>query len=65
MVHKKINEEYLANMEDILSLYSEPINEQAPRLCFDERPCLLVSNVVESMPTPTPLVGITQARGYQ
>jgi hypothetical protein len=37
-------------MEDILDLYAEPVDEKAPRLCFDERPCLLVDNVIEPLP---------------
>lgn len=46
----KIDEEYVASMEDVLSLYEEPIDPARPRLCFDERPCLLVGNVAEPLP---------------
>lgn len=46
----KIDEEYVANMEDVLALYEEPIDPERPRLCFDERPCLMVSNVSEPLP---------------
>lgn len=46
----KIDEEYVASMEDVLSLYEEPIDPARPRLCFDERPCLLVGNVDEPLP---------------
>lgn len=46
----KIDEEYVASMEDVLSLYEEPIDPARPRLCFDERPCLLVGNVVKPLP---------------
>ena len=47
---KQINEEYLANMEDVLELYAEPVDDQRPRLCFDECTALLVSNLVEPLP---------------
>lgn len=46
---KAINEEYLANMEDILALYAESIDEQRPRLCFDECPVLSVRSLVEPL----------------
>lgn len=37
-------------MEDVLALYEEPIDPERVRLCFDERPCLMVSNVSEPLP---------------
>lgn len=37
-------------MEDILALYAQDINPECPRLCFDERPILLVDNVIEALP---------------
>jgi hypothetical protein len=46
----KIDEEYLANMEDVLSLYEEPADPARPRLCFDERPCLMVGDVAAPLP---------------
>lgn len=46
----KIDEEYVASMEDVLSLYSEPVDPARPRLCFDERPCLMVSDVADPLP---------------
>lgn len=33
-------------MEDILDLYEEPYDPKHPVLCFDERPCQLVDDVV-------------------
>ena len=46
----KIDEEYVACMEDVLSLYGEPVDPFRPRLCFDERPCLLVGDVTDPLP---------------
>lgn len=46
----KIDEEYVACMEDVLSLYGEPVDAARPRLCFDERPCLLVGDVAVPLP---------------
>lgn len=37
---------YLANMEDVLDLYAEPEQEGIVRICFDERPCQLIENVL-------------------
>jgi transposase len=47
---KEIDEEYLANMEDVLDFYAQPPDNDAVRLCFDERPCLLVGDVAEPLP---------------
>ena len=33
-------------MEDVLDLYEEPYDPKYPTLCFDERPCQLVDDVV-------------------
>ncbi len=30
-------------MEDVLDLYAQPYDPQIPQVCFDERPCQLVS----------------------
>ena len=37
-------------MEDILDIYAQPVDPECPRLCFDERPCLLVDGLVEPLP---------------
>lgn len=34
----KIDAEYVARMEDVLSLYAEPADERRPVVCFDETP---------------------------
>ena len=33
-------------MEDVLAVYNRPVNAQLARLCFDERPCQLLEDVV-------------------
>lgn len=40
-----ITGEYLANLQDVLDLYSQPAAEGLVRLCFDERPFPLPGNV--------------------
>lgn len=45
-----INGEYLANMEDILDLYAQPQQQGIARLCFDERPCQLIGQVLTPIP---------------
>jgi hypothetical protein len=37
-------------MDDVLDIYARPIDPLRPRLCFDERPCLLIGDVI--MPIP-------------
>ncbi len=37
-------------MEDILTLYEEPYAPARPVLCFDERPCQLLGDVLAPMP---------------
>jgi len=38
---------FLAKMESILWLYALPYDPRYPFLCFDERPCLLIGELVE------------------
>jgi DDE superfamily endonuclease len=37
-------------MEDILHLYSQEANPKRPRICYDERPCQIVGNVLVPLP---------------
>jgi hypothetical protein len=37
-------------MEDVLDLYAEPHKPWQPVVCFDERPCQLVADVLEPLP---------------
>jgi DDE superfamily endonuclease len=41
--------EYLARMERILWLYSQPFDEQYPVVCYDERPCFLIGELVQGL----------------
>lgn len=37
-------------MEDILDFYEQPYDPAFPQVCFDERPCQLIENVVMPLP---------------
>lgn len=37
-------------MEDVLSVYNRPVDPKRARLCFDERPCQLLEDVVVGLP---------------
>ncbi len=41
--------EYLARMEDVLSLYNLPYNEKRPLICVDELPFQLLGETVEPL----------------
>ena len=36
-------------MEDVLGVYSLPYNELHPVVCFDERPCFLIGDIISPM----------------
>lgn len=40
---------FISRMERILWLYSLPLDEQCPVLCFDERPCFLIGEIVQGI----------------
>jgi DDE superfamily endonuclease len=42
----KINAEFIARMKQILWLYGQPYDPQYPVICFDERPCFLIGELV-------------------
>lgn len=42
----EIDSEFLYRMEDILDLYEQPYNPRRPVICYDERPCQLIGDVV-------------------
>lgn len=46
----KINFEFIARMEDVLSLYGEPCDEDMPVVCFDETPVQLIGETRCSIP---------------
>ena len=37
-------------MEDVLDIYARPYDPQYPKICFDERPCQLVENLLTPLP---------------
>jgi len=37
-------------MEAVLNFYAQPVDSQNPRLCFDERPCQLLADVLAPLP---------------
>jgi len=40
---------FIARMEQILHLYALAVDERYPVVCFDERPCFLIGEVVEGL----------------
>ncbi|GAB4029262.1 IS630 family transposase [Spirosoma gilvum] len=44
-----MNSEYIARMETLLALYARPYDARYPLICFDERPCFLIGNVVQGL----------------
>ena len=49
-------------MEDLLSLYEQPYDPLCPVVCFDERPCQLIDEVVSPIPMKP---GKPQRRDYE
>lgn len=45
MIPPKQSAAFVADMERVLALYAEPYDAQRPVVCFDERPCMLHSDV--------------------
>lgn len=37
----KLDEEYIARMEDVLGLYEKPLSASEPVICIDEKPVVL------------------------
>jgi len=46
----EINSAFVANMERVLDCYEKPYDPEYPVVCFDERPCQLIEDVVQPMP---------------
>lgn len=44
-----VNAVFLAAMENILRLYRLPYDPDYPVLCFDERPCFLIGDIIEGL----------------
>jgi hypothetical protein len=41
----KLDEEYIARMEDLLALYEMPLSEREPVVCADEKPMVMHGDV--------------------
>jgi transposase len=46
----KLDEEYIARMEDVLGLYEKPLSEREPVVCIDEKPVVLHEDVRPPVP---------------
>lgn len=42
-----MNSRFIAKMENILQLYAQPYDPHYPVVCFDERPCFLLDEVMQ------------------
>jgi hypothetical protein len=49
----KLDSRFLARLEQLLGLYSLPCDPAYPVLCFDERPCYLIGDLVAPEPLQT------------
>jgi len=43
----QITSQYLWRMEQVLDIYERPYNPLKPVICFDERPCQLLGNIIQ------------------
>ncbi len=50
MIPPRESAAFVWRMEEVLDLYEEPYDEKRPVVCFDERPCQLLSDVREPLP---------------
>ena len=58
----KLDEEYIARMEDVLGLYEKPLSASEPVVCIDEKPVVLH----EDIRTPIPMrAGRVARRDYE
>lgn len=48
-----MDSQFLARMEQILSLYALPTSSHYPVVCFDERPCFLIGDTVAGLEMKT------------
>jgi len=42
--------DFIWHMEDVLDLYEQPYDPKRPVICFDERPCQLIGDVIVPIP---------------
>jgi hypothetical protein len=53
----KLDEEYIARMEDVLKVYEKPLSEHQPVICVDEKPVVLHADTRPSVPVRPGRVG--------
>jgi hypothetical protein len=58
----EVDAAFVCNMEDVLELYAEPVDPLRPRVCVDERPVQLISEVREPIPA---VPGRPQRQDYE
>jgi transposase len=58
----KVDAEFVARMEDVVDLYSEPLDEKHPVVCFDEVPTQLIAETRTPIPAKP---GETQRVDYE
>ena len=46
----KLDEEYIAKMEDVLKIYERPLSKSEPVVCVDEKPVVLHKDSRPMMP---------------
>ena len=46
----RITSEFIWRMEEVLDIYEQGYDPQKPVICFDERPCQLIDDVVQPIP---------------
>jgi hypothetical protein len=57
-----VDADFVAAMEDVLDLYAQPYDPQAPRVCFDEKPLVIHGEVREPLPVKP---GYAQRSDYE
>lgn len=50
MIPPRESAAFVWRMEEVLDLYEESYDEKRPVVCFDERPCQLLSDVRDPLP---------------
>lgn len=50
MIPSRESAAFIWRMEEVLDLYEKPYDPLLPVVCFDERPCQLIGDVIEPLP---------------
>ena len=53
----QLSSEYVYKMEDVLDVYAQPLDPRRPLVCFDERLCLLIGDILEPIPAKPKVEG--------